>query len=124
MEQILELSRQNLVKAYQIINKLKIKEIWESSGGTCNLVGSVKNNLLLNHLDIDFHTYTDDFSITKSFQAIARICERPGLKTQYTKTCWKQKTDVSSGTSPIRMMITESGQLISYILKMTHPMRV
>jgi len=80
MEQILELSRQNLIKANLIINKLQIKEIWESLGGTCNLVGSVKNRLLLNNLDIDFHTYTDDFSITKSFQAIARICEHPGIK--------------------------------------------
>lgn len=80
IKQIIELSERNLSKAYRIIKELQIKEIWESLGSTCNLVGSVKNRLLLNHLDIDFHTYSEPFSITKSFQAIARICEHPGIQ--------------------------------------------
>ena len=73
-------SDRNLNKALQIIDELKIKEIWESLDSTCNLVGSVNTGLLLNHLDIDFHTYSDDFSIEKSFKAMSMISSNPKIK--------------------------------------------
>ena len=80
MNEIINISEQNLNKAYHIIEELKIKETWESLGSTCNLVGSVKTGLIMDHLDIDFHTYSEDFSIEKSFRAIAMISQNPGIK--------------------------------------------
>lgn len=80
MDKINNLSNQNLAKARQIIEELRIKEIWESLDSTCNLVGSVRTGLLLNHLDIDFHTYSDDFSIETSFKAISKISKNPKIK--------------------------------------------
>jgi hypothetical protein len=80
MNEIISISRQNLDKALQIIEELRIREIWQSLGSTCNLVGSVRTGLLMNHLDIDFHTYSDNFSIERSFKAIAMISANPRIK--------------------------------------------
>ena len=80
MENLENISKKNIEKAFEIIAELKIYEIWESLNSTCNLVGSVRNGLLMDKLDIDFHTYSDDFSIEKSFQAISKITENPKIK--------------------------------------------
>ncbi|MDD4703810.1 MAG: phosphoglycerate mutase family protein [Bacteroidales bacterium] len=80
MENLENISKKNLEKAFEIIVELKIQEIWESLNSTCNLVGSVKNGLLMDKLDIDFHTYSDNFSIEKSFKAISKIAENPKIK--------------------------------------------
>lgn len=74
------ISKKNLEKAFEIIAELKIEEIWQQPGATCSLVGSVKTGLLMSHLDIDFHVYSDDFSIEKSFSAIAQISKNPKIK--------------------------------------------
>ena len=44
MNEITTISKQNLDKAFQIIEELKIKEIWQDLDSTCNLVSSVKKN--------------------------------------------------------------------------------
>lgn len=80
MNNVKQISSTNLKKAFEIIEELKIHEIWEKLGATCNLVGSVKNGLLMNRLDIDFHTYSEDFSIEKSFTAIAQISQNSKIK--------------------------------------------
>ena len=80
MENLEHISKKNLEKASAIINELQLEEIWINQGSRCHLVGSVKTGLLMTHLDIDFHTYSDDFSIEKSFQAIAQICQNPKIK--------------------------------------------
>ena len=80
MEDLISISKRNLDKAKEIIAELRIQEIWESLDSTCNLVGSVKTGLLMNNLDIDFHTYSSDFSIHKSFVAISKIAENPKIK--------------------------------------------
>jgi hypothetical protein len=80
MENLEHISKKNLEKASAIINELQLEEIWINQGSRCHLVGSVKTGLLMTHLDIDFHTYSDDFSIEKSFQAIAQISQNPKIK--------------------------------------------
>lgn len=80
MENLKNISKKNLEKAYEIIAELKIQEIWESLNSTCNLVGSVRTGLLMDKLDIDFHTYSDNFSIENSFKAISKIAENPKIK--------------------------------------------
>jgi hypothetical protein len=74
------ISKQNLEKAREIIAELKIEEIWQQQNSTCSLVGSVKTQLLMSHLDIDFHVYTNDFSVEKSFAAIAQISRNAKVK--------------------------------------------
>lgn len=85
MEEIENLSSNNLSKALEIIEELNIPKIWEKHDSTCNIVGSVKTGLILNHLDIDFHTYSDDFSIEKSFSAISEICQSSKIKEVFYK---------------------------------------
>ncbi|MDR0334055.1 MAG: phosphoglycerate mutase family protein [Dysgonamonadaceae bacterium] len=80
MENLESISKKNLEKAFEIIAELKIKEIWEKLDSTCNLVGSVNSGLLMDKLDIDFHTYSNDFSIEKSFTAISQISQNPKIK--------------------------------------------
>ena len=80
MENLENISKKNLEKAFEIIAELKIKEIWEKLDSTCNLVGSVNSRLLMSKLDIDFHTYSNDFSIEKSFTAISQISQNPKIK--------------------------------------------
>ena len=62
-------------KAFQIIEDLKIYEIWSSMGATVNLVGSLKMGLLINHRDIDFHVYTNPFILEDSFSAIGQMAQ-------------------------------------------------
>jgi hypothetical protein len=80
MENLESISKKNLEKAFEIIAELKIREVWENLDSTCNLVGSVNTGLLMDKLDIDFHTYSNDFSIEKSFSAIAQISQNPKIK--------------------------------------------
>ena len=49
------------------------------------MVGSVKTGLLMSHLDIDFHVYSDEFSVEKSFNAIAKISQNPKIKEVFYK---------------------------------------
>lgn len=76
MENLENIAESNLQKAFEIIRELKIEKIYEELNSTCNLVGSVKTGLLMSHLDIDFHVYSDEFSVEKSFNAIAKIIAR------------------------------------------------
>ncbi|MFW6275220.1 MAG: phosphoglycerate mutase family protein [bacterium] len=80
MEDFEIVSKKNLEKAFEIIDELQIERTWRNLNSTCNLVGSVKTGLLMNHLDIDFHTYSDDFSIQNSFKAISQISQNHKIK--------------------------------------------
>lgn len=80
MAEINRISNNNLKKAKEIIEELRIKEICEKRKFTCNLVGSVKTKLLSSHLDIDFHIYSDNFSMENNFNIIAEICKNSKVK--------------------------------------------
>lgn len=73
MEELLEISNRNLAKARAIIDELGIEQAWTGIGATANLVGSVRTGLMMDHLDIDYHVYSEPFRITDSFAAVARI---------------------------------------------------
>ena len=72
---ILDLARRNQQKAWKIIEDTKIIPTWESVGARVNLVGSLNTGLLMKHLDIDFHIYTPQFSLSDSFQAMVKLTE-------------------------------------------------
>jgi len=77
---ILEIAERNRQKAFAIIDELKIVESWQAFGAVANLVGSLRTGLLMKNLDIDFHIYSDSFSVTDSFGAIALIAENPQIR--------------------------------------------
>ena len=77
---ILATAAANQKRAYEIIEETNIREIWTSIGAIINLVGSLRTGLLMKRLDIDFHIYTDPFSLSKSFSAVARLAENPHVK--------------------------------------------
>ncbi len=78
--EIQELATTNQQKAWDVINETGIIGIWESVGARINLVGSLKMGLLVKHRDIDFHIYTDPFSLADSFKAMEKLAENPAIK--------------------------------------------
>jgi len=77
---ILETACKNQEIAWEIIDQARIFHIWQEVGAEINLVGSLKTWLLMKHLDIDFHIYTDNLDIDVSFAAIRRLAENPSIK--------------------------------------------
>jgi hypothetical protein len=77
---ILEIADKNRQKAFTIIDELKIIACWQAFGAVANLVGSLRTGLLMKNLDIDFHIYSDSFSVKNSFGAVALIAENPRIK--------------------------------------------
>ena len=76
---LLLVAEKNQARAFDIIRTLRIQEIWKNMGGEAHLVGSLRTGLLIKNLDIDFHVYTDDFSVKRSFDAIAQIAGHPKI---------------------------------------------
>ncbi len=105
---ILDLARRNQQKAWKIIEDTKIIPAWESVGARVNLVGSLNTGLLMKHLDIDFHIYTPQFSLSDSFQAMVKLTENKS----FMKICWILRRNVWSGMPGIGMRIMSFGRLI------------
>ena len=80
IQDIVRISDRNIEKGHEIIKELEIEGILEKHSGKANLVGSVKTNLLMSNLDIDFHVYTDNFTVKESFLIISKIAESPKIK--------------------------------------------
>lgn len=57
MKEIIELAAKNQQKAWEVVRKTDIIDIWKSIGAEINLVGSLKIGLLVKYRDIDFHIY-------------------------------------------------------------------
>ncbi|ACF13483.1 conserved hypothetical protein [Chloroherpeton thalassium ATCC 35110] len=79
-EDFLEIAEKNLQRAIYIINELQIIETWKKFGVVANLIGSVPTGLLMKNKDIDFHVYSDNFSITDSFYAISEFAKNERVK--------------------------------------------
>ncbi len=87
MEEYLAVAERNLRKAQEVIAELGVEEAWKSVGGTANLVGSVRTELLMSNLDIDFHVYSGESRGTSveaqlrdGFAAMAKIASRKGVR--------------------------------------------
>lgn len=79
-EDLLEISQKNLQRALEVMKELQIIETWEKFGVTANLIGSVSMGLIMKNKDIDFHVYSDNFSIADSFGAMAEFAKIEGVK--------------------------------------------
>lgn len=80
MEQFREVARKNQERAREIIRETGVVAIWESIGAEVREVGSLSTGLLVKHRDIDFHVYSAPLRPYDSFQAMARLAERDGIR--------------------------------------------
>ena len=74
-----EISEKRRQAALRVIRESGVVEAWESIGATVNLVGSVRSGLIMKNLDIDFHIYTDEPMVDKSFAVIGRLEQNPAV---------------------------------------------
>lgn len=63
----------NQKRAFDIIKELDIENVFKSINARVSLVGSLKMGLLMKNKDIDFHVYTSELNIEKSFSAISKL---------------------------------------------------
>lgn len=110
MEKIIELAKQNQEKAWNIIEELKIIEIWQSVGAEINLIGSLKTGLLVKNKDIDFHIYSSPISLADSFRAIAEIAQNSRIKRIEYSNLLIQKSIALNGTHGIRTTKVKCGK--------------
>lgn len=80
MQQIIELAKRNQEKAWEVIRRTDIINIWQSVRAEINLVGSLKTGLLMKHRDIDFHIYSSPLTLADSFQAMAKLAKNTSIK--------------------------------------------
>lgn len=80
MKEIQELAATNQQKAWEVIRRTDIINIWKSIGAEINLVGSLKMGLLVKHRDIDFHIYSPVITPADSFRAMAKLAENSSIK--------------------------------------------
>ena len=73
MSDLVEIADANLRRAREIIEETDVVGVWERHGARARLVGSVRTGLLMDKRDIDFHVYSDEFSIAESFAAVAEL---------------------------------------------------
>jgi len=78
--ELLDLSRQMRQSALNVLNDLDIVNSCHHIGGTLNIVGSFKSDLMLNHRDIDMHIYTDEPIVEKSFSFMKVVAENNAVK--------------------------------------------
>jgi len=78
--ELLELSRELRQSAQRVLNDLNIVSSCLLVGGKVNIVGSFKSDLMLNHLDIDMHIYTDEPMVEKSFSFMKMVAENNAIK--------------------------------------------
>ncbi len=74
------LAQQNQLRAAQLVEELELITMWEQRGDRANIVGSLAMNLLVKHLDIDIHAYSEGLTEESSFAAIAPLAKNPGVK--------------------------------------------
>lgn len=76
----IEKSQENQKRAWEVVRKSRLVQLWEGIGAKVNLVGSLKIGVLGKHLDIDFHIYTPELKLGQSFDIMAQISENLGVK--------------------------------------------
>jgi len=77
---VLAIAAQFQAQAWKVLGELDVVGAWSAIGAEVHLVGSLQTGLLIGHRDIDFHIYTDPFSLSGSFIAMARLAANPGLR--------------------------------------------
>ena len=79
-ERLIEIAQTNQQRAHEIIQELNLIPLWASINVEAHLGGSLRMGLLMKHLDIDIHLYSDPVSLTNDFRIIARLAQNPRIK--------------------------------------------
>lgn len=80
MKEIERMARVNTAEAERILKTSGIEKIWRNAGCRVSLVGSLRMGLLLKHLDIDLHVYSENISIESSFAIAAQMAANPRVR--------------------------------------------
>lgn len=80
MEEILRLAARNTERAREIVDRLRLVERWQAAGAEVRPVGSLRMGLLMKHLDIDLHLYTDRLDPAAGFAVMAELCIDPAVR--------------------------------------------
>lgn len=80
MEEILRLVARNTERAREIVDRLRLVERWQAAGAEVRPVGSLRMGLLMKHLDIDLHLYTDRLDPAAGFAVMAELCTDPAVR--------------------------------------------
>nr|WP_321257191.1 hypothetical protein [uncultured Pseudodesulfovibrio sp.] len=73
-------SKYNQQRARCVLDETGILDIWAAFGFRVELVGSMRMGLLMRHLDIDMHVYSEPFSQTAGFEAVTRLAHNPRIR--------------------------------------------
>ena len=79
-ERLIEIAQINQHRAHEIIQGLNLIPLWASINVEAHLVGSLRMGLLMKHLDIDLHLYSDPVSLADDFRIIARLAQNHRIK--------------------------------------------
>lgn len=79
-ERLIEIAQINQHRAHEIIQELNLIPLWASINVEAHLVGSLRMGLLMKHLDIDLHLYSDPVSLADDFRIIACLAQNPRVK--------------------------------------------
>lgn len=79
-ERLIEIAQINQHHAHEIIQELNLIPLWASINVEAHLVGSLRMGLLMKHLDIDLHLYSDPVSLADDFRIIARLAQNHRIK--------------------------------------------
>ena len=78
-EVLLSVAAQNLQTAGALVSRLGLFELWRSAGAEPQFVGSVRTGLLMNHLDIDLHVYSERVDVEQDFKLMGRLAANPDV---------------------------------------------
>ena len=79
-ERLIEIAQTNQQRAHEIIQELNLIPLWAPINVEAHLVGSLRMGLLMKHLDIDLHLYSDPVSLADDFRIIARLAQNHRIK--------------------------------------------
>lgn len=79
-ERLIEIAQTNQQRAHEIIQELNLIPLWASIDVEAHLVGSLRMGLLMKHLDIDLHLYSDPVCLADDFRIIARLAQNHRIK--------------------------------------------
>lgn len=79
-ERLIEIAQINQQRAHEIIQELNLIPLWASINVEAHLVGSLRMGLLMKHLDIDLHLYSDPVCLADDFRIIARLAQNHRIK--------------------------------------------
>ncbi len=78
--ELLAFSESRQRRAWDIVRRSRLMEIWADAGAEAHVVGSLAMGLMMTHRDIDLHVYSSPLTVEGSFAAMARLAEDAAVK--------------------------------------------